>query len=335
MSKSTNKNHFSPVFANKYWTSEAENWHYKYYYFCPNRNCVVEGKKDKGKTAWGYEVNLYSQEVEDKLDTELENHASLLYEKLLNDIVLTPDERMKWSQYIIAQAIRTPSFFKYRDKLEEINGGDMSYKESIIGCQWCDENRYVANRNWLILEAADDDYFIRTDNPVYMTGFINNPTTTIYYPLSPKKCFVACSALEKIYLPKGMDLPSPKQETHKLSKGDTLKINFDIIKSASNSLIVAKSNNNRSTSHMNLQLLGVFPQIPFMLSKANNDMAELTEMNNIIELMSITDDVEYPLYRKYELKPFYGVEFSMGINPFSVFGVTDDKLQEQFPDENI
>ncbi|MBU2872006.1 DUF4238 domain-containing protein [Colwellia sp. E2M01] len=335
MSKSTNKNHFSPVFANKHWTSGNENWHYKYYYFCQNRNCVVDGKKDKGKTAWGFEFNLYSQELEDKLDTELENHASLLYEKLLSDIVLTPDERMKWSQYIITQAVRTPSFFKYRDKLEEINGGDTSYKENIIGCQWCDENKYIANRNWLILEAAEDDYFMRTDNPVYMTGFINNPTTTIYYPLSPKKCFVACSALDKIYLPKGMNIPNPKQEVHKLSKGDTFKINFDIVRSASNSLIVAKSNNNRSTSHMNLQLLGVFPQIPFMLSMANNDMAELNEMNKIIELMSVTDNMDYPSYREYELKPFYGVEFSMGINPFSVFGVTDEKLLEQYPDLEI
>lgn len=335
MKNPTNKNHFSPTFANQNWTSEKEGWHFSYYYFCENRQCVVEAHKDKGKTAWGFKYNLYSQSVEDRLDTELENQASLLYEKLLLNEFLSPDERMKWGQFIITQTVRTPSYFKYRDKLEELNGGDESYKDKIIGCQWCDENKYIANRNWVILEAAEDDYFVRTDNPVYMTGFLNNPTTTIYYPLSPKKCFVACSFIESFYIPKGMEMPPPKQELHKLSKGDTFKINFDIIRSTSNSLIVAKRNNDWATNHMNLQLLGVNPQVPFMLSTADNAISELEQMNRIINLMSITDNVEYPQNREYELKPFYGVEFSMGINPFSVFGVTDEKLRELHPSIEI
>ena len=86
---------------------------------------------------------------------------------------------------------------------------------------------------------------------------------------------------------------------------------------------------------MNLQLLGVNPQVPFMLSTADNAISELEQMNRIINLMSITDNVEYPQNREYELKPFYGVEFSMGINPFSVFGVTDEKLRELHPDIEI
>ncbi|MGI2002124.1 DUF4238 domain-containing protein [Shewanella frigidimarina] len=326
--KKTNKNHFSPTFANQRWTSEEEGWHYKYYHYCTNRQEVIDADKDKGKTAWGFKQNLYSQEIEDRLDTELENQASLLYEKLLNGEILTQAERMKWGQFIINQSIRTPSFFKYRDKLEELSNGDESYKEEIVGHQWSDINQYIANRNWVILEAAEDDSFIRTDNPVYMTGFINNPTTVIYYPLSPKKCFVACSLIGNIYLPKGFTISGPKQELQKLSKGDVLRINFEIVRSASNSLIVSKKSNNRSTSHMNLQLLGTYPQIPFMLSTANNAMTELSEMNLIINLMSITDNVTYPSGRKYDLKPFYGVEFSMGINPFSVFGVTDEKLKK-------
>ena len=77
MKNKTNKNHFSPVFANQYWTNEVSGWHYKYYYYCPYRKCVVDSQKDKGKTAWGYEFHLYSQELEDRLDSELENDSAL------------------------------------------------------------------------------------------------------------------------------------------------------------------------------------------------------------------------------------------------------------------
>ena len=86
--------------------------------------------------------------------------------------MLTADERMKWGQFIITQAARTPSFFKYRDKAAELTDGDLSYKDTIVGCIGCHENKFVACRNWVILEAAEGDFFVRTDNPV---GFISTP----------------------------------------------------------------------------------------------------------------------------------------------------------------
>lgn len=70
MSKQTNKNHFSPVFANKNWTNEGSGWQYSYYFYCEHRNKVVKASKDKGKSAWGYEINLYSQALEDSLDVD-------------------------------------------------------------------------------------------------------------------------------------------------------------------------------------------------------------------------------------------------------------------------
>ncbi|MBQ4891255.1 DUF4238 domain-containing protein [Shewanella sp. MMG014] len=335
MKKQTKKNHFSPVFANQHWTNEENGWHYKYYYYCPHRKCVVDSHKDKGKTAWGYEFNLYSQELEDKLDTEIENNTAQIYDKLSNEETLNNDERMKWGQFIITQSMRTPSFFKYREELEKSSDVDNSFKEDIIGCQWCEDNKYIASRNWIILEAAEGDFFVRTDNPVYMTGFLHNPNTTIFYPLSPKKCFVACSFIEIQLALIGSKLPFPKQEVLKLEKGNAYKINFDLIKSASTSLIVAKNDNNNVISKMNLELLGAFPQIPYMLSSAENDYAESIKVEQLIQLMSCTDGIEYPEYRDYELKPFYGIEFSIGINPFSVFGVTNQQLKELNPDIEI
>ncbi|NOU52602.1 DUF4238 domain-containing protein [Pseudoalteromonas sp. JBTF-M23] len=325
-----NKNHFSPVLANKYWTNEESGWSYKYYYFCKHRNKVIDSHKDIGKTAWGYELNLYPQEVEDRLDLELENESALLYEKIIAGEILDFPQRMKWAQFIITQAVRTPSFFRYRDHIERNNGGDYSYKNSILGCSNCEENKYIASRDWLILKANEDDFFIRTDNPVYMTGCLDNPTTAIFYPLTPKLCFVACSYVETVLLPKGMKMPSPKQDFLQLEKGDAYHINFELLKSASNSVILAKSDNNEVVSQIALDVLGAFPQIPFMLSSAKNAISESNVIESLTGLMSAADGVVYPEYRDYPFSPFYGVEFSMGINPFSVFGVTQDKLLLDF-----
>jgi len=323
-----NKNHFSPVLANKYWTDEEAGWHYKYYYYCEHRKCVVSSKKDIGKTAWGFEHNLYPQELEDRLDIELENESSILYEKLINEITLDTKERMKWGQYILTQSVRTPSFLKYRDHLEKDSDGDYSYKNTLIGCVDCEDNKYIANRNWIILRAHPDDFFIRTDNPVYMTGCIDNPTTTIFYPLTPNLCFVACSAVETIIIPKNMELPIPNQEYLQLEKGDAYHISFELLKSASNSIILAKKHDNRSINKMSLDVLGHFPQIPFMLSSARNEMSQAIVIENLSGLMSVVDQIDYPDYREYTFAPFYGVEFSMGLNPFSVFGVTEERLKE-------
>lgn len=321
-----NKNHFSPVLANKHWTNEELGWSYKYYYLCKHRGQVIDSHKDIGKTAWGYELNLYSQDLENRLDSELENESATLYEKLIAGEILDFGQRMKWAQYIITQAIRTPSFFRYRDHIEKINGGDFSYKNTILGCAACEENKFIASRDWIILRAHHDDFFIRTDNPVYMTGCLDNPTTAIFYPLTPKLCFVACSFVETVLLPKGMSMPFPKQEFLQLEKGDAYHINFELIKSASDSVILAKSDNNEAVRQIALDVLGAFPQIPFMLSSANSALGELLVIESLTELMSTVDGVRYPNYREYPFSPFYGVEFSMGINPFSIFGVTEDRL---------
>lgn len=328
MVNKTNKNHFSPILANKRWTDEGSDWQFKKYYFCENRGMVVESKRDIGKSGWGYEFDLYPRELEERLGKELENQAEILYEKLINNVILNADERIKWGQYIVTQSVRTPSFFRYRDYVENAVGGDFSYKNTIIGCEGCEENKYVACKNWLILEAHEDDFFVRTDNPVYMTGFLQSATTTIFYPLSPKKCFVACSMLETIWVLKGEKIPFPKQEVLKLEKGDTYAINLELIKSADKSVILAKPNNNRLINTMNLEVLGAYPQIPFLISSFSNELDSHFKKEKLILLMSEVDGVKYP-YREYPFNPFYGLEFSMGINPFSVFGVTEDNVLDE------
>jgi hypothetical protein len=286
----------------------------------------VEQNREVGYRGWGYEHNLYPQELEDQLDKDLENEAEILYEKLMNNVILTADERMKWGQFIVTQAVRTPTFLRYRDHIEKEVKGNFSYKRSIVGCPACYDNKYIACRNWMILEAHDDDFFVRTDNPVYMTGFLGVPTTSIYYPLSPKKCFVACSTPEYYFWPKGEEPPMPLQQTLNLEKGDTYHINFELIKSADKSVILATEDNNNVIKQLTLDTLGSYPQIPFCILEAENEYESNEKLDEIISIMSSVDKQEYPI-REYPFQTFYGPEFSMGINPFSVFGITQDKLE--------
>lgn len=326
MPKQTNKNHFSPTLANKRWASERSEWKVKRYYFCEQRKKVVEQKKDIGYKGWGFEKNLYPQDLEDRLDKDLENETEILYEKLMNNEILTADERMKWGQFIVTQAVRTPTFLRYRDYVEEIVEGDFSYINTIVGCPGCHDNKYIACRSWMILEAHEDDFFVRTDNPVYMTGFLGVPTTSIYYPLSPKKCFVACSTIESILVLKGEEPPMPKQESLQLEKGDAYHINFELIKSADKSLILATPDNSDFITQLSLDILGCFPQIPYCIDSAENEYEAEKKQERLIAIMSNVDGKEYG-YRDYPFQTFYGPEFSMGINPFYIFGVTQDKLE--------
>lgn len=319
------KNHYSPVFANKRWTDASFGNKYKRFYYCEERKKVVEAPRDIGKSGWGYENDLYSVELEQRLDSELETLAEPLYEKLVNDEVLSTEERMRWGQFIVTQASRTPSFFKYRDYIEAEVSGSYRYKDTIIGCIGCAENKYIACRNWVILQAHEDDFFVRTDNPVYMNGFIEMPNTTIFYPLSPKKCFVACSTPEYFPTLKGERPIYPKQDILQLEKGDTYTINFELIKSANREAIMAIPNYNSAISTMHIKMLGAYPQIPYLMSRANNPIQALEETAKLVEIMSIVDNYEYPI-REYTFEYFFGVEFSEGINPFSIFGVTDNNL---------
>lgn len=316
----TKKNHYVPVFTNLAWKDKSQDWKFKTY--SQKNGQIVEHKNSVGRRAWGYKDYFYSQALEDLFRDRIETPSIVIYQKLINQEVLTYNERIKWAQFLITQAIRTPSFFDYRKKAGELQKEDFDFDESIIGCEHCEENKLLADRNWIILKAHEEDHFIRTDNPVYMTGFLENDTTTIFYPLTPNLCFVACSVVS---LQKLMRL-QPQQKYLQLEKGDAYAINFELLKSAYKTVILRDEHNSIFSSHMIKSTLGVFPQIPYFMMSANNGIAEYEATKQLTNLMSIADEKEYPLIRNYSFNPFYGGEFSMGTNPFSVFGVTEDRL---------
>lgn len=316
----TKKNHYVPAFTNFAWKDKNQDWKFKTY--SKKNGQIVEHKKSIGRRTWGYEDYLYSQVLEDLFRDEIDTPCGDLYKKLINQEVLTYAERVKWSQFLITQAIRTPLFLKYRQKAGTFENQKFEFDESIVGCIHCEENKLIADRNWIILKAHEEDYFIRTDNPVYMTGFIENDTTTIFYPLTPSLCFVACSVVP---LQKLMGLP-PQQQYLQLEKGDAYAIDFELLKSAYQTVILRDEHNSFLSNHLIKSTLGVFPQIPYLMMSASDGIAEYEATKQLTHLMSITDEKEYPLVRDYPFNPFYGAEFSMGINPFSVFGVTSDRL---------
>lgn len=320
MSK-TNKNHYVPSFTNLAWKDQSKDWSFKTY--SKKNGQIIEHKKiSLGKKSWGFKYYFYPQNLENLFRDEIETPCIDLYQKLINQSVITYAERIKWSQFLITQVVRTPSFLKYRKKVAELQNDDFNFDESIVGCVHCGENKLIADRNWVILKAHEEDYFIRTDNPVYMTGFLENDTTTTFYPLTPNLCFVACSVIASQKL---MSLP-PQQKYLQLEKGDTYAINFELLKSAYETVIVRNEHNSEFSSYMIKSVLGVFPQIPYFMMSANNGIEEYKATQELTNLMSITDEKEYPLVKDYPFSPFYGSEFSIGVNPFSVFGVTNDHL---------
>jgi hypothetical protein len=50
---------------------------------------------------------------------------------------------------------------------------------------------FLAVRDWVVCEAAVGSCFIRTDDPIVITGSLVSEKTRILYPLSPSQCFVA------------------------------------------------------------------------------------------------------------------------------------------------
>lgn len=314
----TKRNHYVPVFTNIAWKDQNKDWKFKTY--SKKNGEIIEHKNSLGRRTWGFKDYFYSQSLEDLFRDQIETPSIAIYQKLIKQKTLTYNERIKWAQFLITQSIRTPSFFDYRKKAGEFQKED--FDESIIGCKHCEENKLLANRNWIILKAHEEDYFIRTDNPVYMTGFLENDTTTIFYPLTPNLCFVACSV---VFLQKLMNL-QPQQEYLQLEKGDAYAINFELLKSAYQTVILRDEHNSIHSRHMIKSTLGVFPQIPYFMMSAHDGIAEYDATKQLTNLMSLADDKEYPLIRDYPFNPFYGAEFSMGINPFSIFGVTEDYL---------
>ena len=288
--------HYSPKFANKTW---ADNDGYTSYFSCSYSGEVK--KSPKGWKQWGRERGLYTWPVEKSLDKDLENFASPIYEKIISYNELTEQERVIWSQFLLSQLVRTPTYMKYEKKAREFFDITEEPKRCRVGCKDCLDLNFVANRDWCLLLAHEDDYFVRSDNPILQTGFIELPDTCLFYPLTPKLCFVACS------MPNDWNAFTNKpNETSgfQLSKGGAHLYNFHLAKSAEKSLIISPKHDGVIAETMYGEVLGVYPQPPFSLHTLDSyNSKDIFE--SIRKIMSYTDGFEYPNWQLNELEPFY------------------------------
>lgn len=288
--------HYSPKFANKAW---SDNEGYMSYFKCSYSSEVK--KSSKGWKQWGRKRGLYSAVVEKALDKELENIASPIYEKITSFNELTKDERIIWSQFLLSQLVRTPTFMRYERETREIFGISEEPVHCRVGCKDCLDLNFVANRDWCLLLAHKDDFFVRSDNPILQTGFIESPETCLFYPLTPKICFVACSMSGDWNA-----FGNKPNETcgYQLAKGDAHMFNFYLARSAGESLIISPKDDGVIAEKMYGDILGIYPQPPFSLHTldGNNSKAAYESLR---KLMSYTDQKNYPNWQVNELVPFY------------------------------
>jgi hypothetical protein len=288
--------HYSPKFANKAW---ADDNGYVSYFKCLHSH---EIKKDpKGWKQWGRKRGLYSWQVENSLNKDLETAASPIYKKICNYDELADEERIIWSQFLLSQLVRTPTYMKYENSAKESTGITEKPKHDRVGCRKCTDLDFVANRDWCLLLAHEDDFFVRSDNPVFQTGFIELPDTCLFYPLTPKLCFVACSMLNNWDA-----LTNKPNETcgYQLAKGGAHLYNFHLARAAGESLIISPKHDGIVAEGMYNSILGIYPQPPFSLHVLDSSNFE-NAFESIRKIMCVTDGSEYPCWQPIELEPFY------------------------------
>ncbi|WP_394191370.1 DUF4238 domain-containing protein [Pseudoalteromonas atlantica] len=292
--------HYSPKFANKAWAYDDG---YTSYVSSPYSSDIK--KEPKGWKQWGRKRGLYTRAVENSLDNDLETYASVVYQKICSFNELNKDERIIWSQFLLSQLVRTPTYMAYENKACELFGITDKPKHDRVGCKECGDLNFVANRDWCLLLAHEDDYFVRSDNPVFQTGFIELPDTCLFYPLTPKLCFVACSMTE------GWNAYTNKpNETigYELDKGSAHFYNFHLAKAAGRSLIISPQHDGEMAERMYNDVLGIYPQPPFSLHVLDNNAQSAFE--SIRKIMSETDNKDYPDWQPMELEPFYQIKQS-------------------------
>ena len=296
MGKKKPLSHFSPVLANKYWEAGEG---YLSYFYCPYRKAVHT--EPKGRRQWGRKRGLYTWDVENSLDNDLETKVGPIYEKILSFCELSVDERYLWSQFLTSQLVRTPTFLRYETEVCKKLGITEKPDHDRVGCLECGDLHYIARRDWIYLIAHKDDYFVRSDNPVLQSGFIERQKTCLFYPLTPKVCFVACS------MPDEWDpFSSHPKETggYELEKGVAHMINFHLARAANESLIINPKHDGIIAEKMFSDILGIYPQPPFSLYSPHSSECE-EAYNSINRIMSWVDGVDYPSWLPFELEPFY------------------------------
>lgn len=289
-------NHFSPILANKPWRFGGNLIHYYRDKFS-NRITV---DPEKGYSAWGRRKGLWSDYTEDNLANNLENGAAPVYRKILQGRDLSSEERQVWAQFVLSQIVRTPSFMRYEKFVRSRSSSFLMPANDRVGCKDCGDLFWVTQRKWRLCVCVDDGFFIRSDNPVLVTGFVERPSTAMYYPLSPTVMWVAES------MPDGWAADWKKGHYGSFSRcvvprAAATMVNFYLVRSAANEFVVHPENQESWLEGMADDVLGNYPQPPFSLHSVQG-CEEDEAFESIRSLMSDCDGVEYPKWHLDELE---------------------------------
>ena len=189
--------HFSPVFSNRRWAG-ADGAVREYARGVDGR--IVARRI--GYRKWSQEPFIYSQALERHFGL-IEGDAETPYRKLLEVVPFSEADRRHWVAFLAAQMFRTPLFLVQslaglRDTIETRG---ISYPTDVASLRRAHETmftnpdvftmvyRLVVDRRWQIWKAPVGSQFVRSDHPVATST--NGTMTTVFYPLSPDRCFVA------------------------------------------------------------------------------------------------------------------------------------------------
>ena len=287
--------HYSPKFANQPWANDEG--YLSYYYDCHQQKVMTAWR---GRRQWGRRRGLYSWKVERALNEELENEAAQVYKALLGYRELNPEERTIWAQFLLSQVVRTPTFLRYEAAVRDAFNITHTPDHDRVGCKECGDLRWVTSRDWCLLLAHQDDYFVRSDNPVLLSGFVERSETCLFYPLSAYLCFVACS------MPTGWEpwsSASPAFFGYEMQKGGAHFINFHLARAAGESLILSPRHDGEVATAMFTDVIGQYPQPPFSLH-APHPREMFDAFESIRMIMSSVDGVNYGPWLPFELEPF-------------------------------
>ena len=191
------RQHFSPAFSNKYWTSAG-----KLRVYALGVDGTVRSN-DVPARRWGRELFLYSQGLEHLLSL-VEGDAAGPYKKLLQMVPLNEDETKRWVAYLAVQCIRTPAFIlrllpsvgrfvteqgldfptdtgSLRRAYETLFSNDTVFAEM---------HQRLVGRRWEMWGTVLNPGFVRPDEPVLVTSAVGRGWRLIY-PMTPTYCFVA------------------------------------------------------------------------------------------------------------------------------------------------
>lgn len=290
------KNHFAPKFANKKWAIEGQ---YEHYYKCEfSGDLVVE---PKGWISWGSRKNLWSSFVEKELSKDLENEAATIYQKLIKFKELKQEERMKWAQFILSQLVRTPSFIKYEKYAKEnlFVGLETHLDHDRVGCEQCGDLYWISQRDWLLIVLKEDFEFVRAASPVFTTGFIDRPASSIFYPLTHRLVWVAKSMPEE-WKPNWQLGHNGSYLGKEQGNPFSSLLNFYLIRS-SDEFIARPNQNTEILRKTAAGTLGSFPLPPFSLHVLENEF-ENRAFESIRMIMSLCDGINYPVWLNSDME---------------------------------